>query len=271
MDPQQNEDDEANERDIRNFLNVKPSDNFTEQMCAVKNWMSRFSHENNISFDLLFINNFPTLLYDEFSRISNGETDVENYQDKKILLFEVFTFIFRNKNAKFDDPKAQSFVRFFLTFIKTHDRASNIPIDDLIDSINVCISNDRYAAMFIEENGMLNFYIYFGLNSTYLKIEFRKMCSNVHKICCIKKSRLNLDKLTFCIDEFQNNLVKTKDNECLHIFLSFLNMIHHIKLLFKLEYDADKIYEITEIPFLTYCHNKAYIMFKPILILLKNY
>ncbi|KII65527.1 hypothetical protein RF11_10730 [Thelohanellus kitauei] len=264
MNPAKINDDQANEIPFQNYLNVKPSDSFTAQMCAVKNWISTFRHQNDIYLDLLFIVKFPTLLYDEFNRISNGESDVENYQEKKILLFEVFTFIFRYKNIDIcEDPRVKQFVVCFLVFIKTHDPVSITFLNDLVDSINVCLSYEPFQVMFIEENGMFHFYYYFSFNSKIKDIMFEEMYKNAYKHVQIESYPLNFDKITNCIDEFMTDLSKTQDITCIYIFSELINILHGYKLLSEFTFDVLKLYEITKIQFYNNINNMDNIMFKP--------
>ncbi|KII65354.1 hypothetical protein RF11_15325 [Thelohanellus kitauei] len=239
------------------------SDNLTTQTIGVKYMMFEFWHQRNLKADLVFIQHFPKLLYEEFNRISKGQADVENCQSKKHLLFEIFTFVFRNKHMElFKNPKFKSLVVFFLIFIKTHDRVSIIFLETLIDSINRCVSYEPYNVMFIEENAMFNFYYYFSLDLRKTYDPFLDMCRKVYNDDLREITKFNDVKLTTSMKIIMSKFVETRDTECITLFFMFLKIINRLKLLCKVEFNACHLFEITKFIFLRDYHQMNY-MFRP--------
>ncbi|KII73491.1 hypothetical protein RF11_13757 [Thelohanellus kitauei] len=94
--------------------------NIYYQMEAIRCAIYYFLPQCHIRADLIFIQHFSHDVYKELQRMSEGDTNVERYQDKKMLFFDIFTFIFRNHHLV-SNLKAISFLQMFLKFIKTRD------------------------------------------------------------------------------------------------------------------------------------------------------
>ncbi|KII67465.1 hypothetical protein RF11_07457 [Thelohanellus kitauei] len=113
--------------------------------------------------------------------MSEDRTNVDNYDEMVFLLFNIFIFIYRNHNCV-GDPKTRSFVNIFLKLIKNRDKHEAFPIEELLDSINICLSYDVNKVLFINENGIPNLYIYFDISSTKTSVQFWKICHKVYKL-----------------------------------------------------------------------------------------
>ncbi|KII63117.1 hypothetical protein RF11_01867 [Thelohanellus kitauei] len=121
------------------------------QIKAVKAMMSQFSDQSDFEGDNLFIERFPEDLLEEFNNMSKGEKNINRYRKKKILLFDIFTFIFRNTNV-LRDPKTRKFILIFLNFIKTREYIRRYNPTSLIGSVMICVSHEPNKILFINEN-----------------------------------------------------------------------------------------------------------------------
>ncbi|KII63360.1 hypothetical protein RF11_05946 [Thelohanellus kitauei] len=150
MEDQQKDECPADQIALDYYIKIIPTDSFSRQMNEVKSFMSYISKKNDLNLDSLFIEKFPTFIFEEFKRIKNGETDIQNYQEKKHLLFEVFTFIFREKNALLELPKLQNFLRQLICaltdeeYIKKIQENQKLEFYDDIKSHNHSIINRKF-------------------------------------------------------------------------------------------------------------------------------
>ncbi|KII63632.1 hypothetical protein RF11_10723 [Thelohanellus kitauei] len=105
---------------MENYISDTQSSDVGLQMNAIKNFISLFSHQDDYTADHLFITKFPNNLFEECQRMSEGQTNVYKYKEKKILFFDVLTYIFRNR-FMIMNTKAHSFAAFFIGLIKIRD------------------------------------------------------------------------------------------------------------------------------------------------------
>ncbi|KII66388.1 hypothetical protein RF11_15394 [Thelohanellus kitauei] len=201
-------------------MNLDSNDNGRANEQALQNYhQDTQSYDSFIQFDLIFLKDFPIFLSEEFERIITINSPVENHQDMKFLLLEVFTFIFRNPWGNiFKEKKSETFVIFLLKFIQTYDRLKFDMVNDLIDSINVCISHEPYRMMFIEENATFHFYYYFGLESKTTEEKFWDMCENVYHGNEDTLSQLNVLKLNKSINDIMTKFAETKNDDCVKLY-----------------------------------------------------
>ncbi|KII74109.1 hypothetical protein RF11_08487 [Thelohanellus kitauei] len=120
-------------------------------------------------------------LLDEFKRMSEAKPSEQGYQMNKRLFFDVFSFIY-DTTFLIDDTKAISFVEIFLKFIKSKDPHPLCDQYKLIDCIHNCIENKNNAVVFINENGMFNFFTYFKEKNAGSSLRFLKLCQTVYRI-----------------------------------------------------------------------------------------
>ncbi|KII68846.1 hypothetical protein RF11_03051 [Thelohanellus kitauei] len=145
---------EDNHRVCFEYIGSTYMGNTFTQMEAVRKFISQFFPQSLSETDYLFINHFPMELYGEFFWMSEGGTRIHLYEEKKILIFDVFTFIFRNASLV-TNRKAKSFIVLILKLIKICDGIPDFDPNPLLESIINCIIYDPNKVMFINENAMI--------------------------------------------------------------------------------------------------------------------
>ncbi|KII74507.1 hypothetical protein RF11_10583 [Thelohanellus kitauei] len=215
------------------------------QIEAIKNVMCFFSSLSFANADIIFIQHFPTDVYGEFEKMSEGETNVDHYQQKKILFFNVFNFIFRNGNLS-SNSRAKSFIKLFLKFIKIRKENEFHDPKKVIVSIQFCIIHEPNKVPFINENGMLNFlYYFYDLKAKSTKL-FWEICKSIYKLNVSHRSSLIPLKLTESVSQIMSKFFYKKDCKCLRILNIVLLMLCRLKLLNEIELDFDNFYNVTD-------------------------
>ncbi|KII62687.1 hypothetical protein RF11_16461 [Thelohanellus kitauei] len=228
------------------YIRDSQSTSIQIQMEAIKNAIRFFSHQSNLSIDCKFIENFPKNIYEEFERMSEGETDIAGCQEKKILFFDVFTFIFRNRNLV-SDFRAQPFIHLLLKYIKIRNGNKFYSPILLIESIKYCTLHETNKVYFINENGMFNFYYnsyYVMANSTNV---FWKIFESIYNLNKSHRSSLIHVKLTDSVSQIITQFSVKKELKCLGMLIIVLMMVRRLKLLNLIELDFDGFYTITEL------------------------
>ncbi|KII63729.1 hypothetical protein RF11_08721 [Thelohanellus kitauei] len=101
--------------------------------------------------------------------------------------------------------KAQGFFVLFLKLIKSSDILVSFDLDQLIDSIQKCISYEPNKVLFINENGMYNFYNYCRNHMTNITSKFWNLCIKIFEEVYVERSSLCPVKLTENVKEIMNN------------------------------------------------------------------
>ncbi|KII64810.1 hypothetical protein RF11_09772 [Thelohanellus kitauei] len=230
-------------RAIDEYLMKSVMNHLSIQMDAVKNVISHFWNQIDQEFDNIFIQNFPKELFDELDYISVSAAKDEIDLQKKVLFFEIFIFIFRNKDL-IHDPRTRSFVELFLKFIKIRDPNLKICLNSLIQSIKNCIISLENKILFINENGMFHFYLYFLADLRSYDNLFWKMCGDIYCIPMDQRHRVCLAKHKIYIREIMSKIGITADIYS-QILTMILKMISHLKLIHDIEFDVSAFYDIT--------------------------
>ncbi|KII69756.1 hypothetical protein RF11_16301 [Thelohanellus kitauei] len=123
---------------IKDYKNNSKSSSLHIQIEAIKTAIRIFSPHYKIDADTAFIKHFPTNVHKEFKRMVNSTTIVNEYNEMKILFFDVFIFLFRN-NLLIDHIKAKPFIELFLQFIKIKNDKEVYDAKNLLNSIQQCI------------------------------------------------------------------------------------------------------------------------------------
>ncbi|KII65280.1 hypothetical protein RF11_02700 [Thelohanellus kitauei] len=243
---------QQNQRACEDYIRNTHSNDSSTQMEEVRHFISHFVTQNDPEVDLLFIQFFPIELYGEFFYMSEGQTNIDRYQEKIILFFDVFTFIYRNPNLV-TDSKAKCFILRFLKLIQTCDPITDYNLDTLITSISVCVSYDPNKVMFINENGMFNIYNYFKISGTTLVNEFGVMCHQIYNLDRTHFSSLIPAKLTKSVNQIM--AVSTSDQkEFQGLMITVLGMLSRLKLLDDVEFDVTQLFDISISVFINSMH-----------------
>ncbi|KII68067.1 hypothetical protein RF11_04235 [Thelohanellus kitauei] len=237
------------------YIRNSKSPNLSTQMETVKKFISLDWTQDNLNVRQIFIRSFPGYLHEEFREMSKGRNNPEFHQEIRILFFETFKFIFRNKSL-LNDGMSQSFVVFFLDLIKTVDPDLIFDPKALINSIEICVSYEPNKALFINENGVWNMYNYFKVKENDLFVEFFRICQEVYDPDDGIISSLSMVKISDHVNRMMSKSNIREDRDCgLHITMVFM-MFERLKLFYELDLDLRQLYVITEFMLMGYIDGK---------------
>ncbi|KII61983.1 hypothetical protein RF11_14140 [Thelohanellus kitauei] len=257
-----NIDSEANKQAVEQYMASTQSHNLVVQMEGVRNFKSHLTHQFYSEDHRLLIQHFPNSLYDELQMVSEVGLSAKGYHELKVLFFEVFTFIFRYTKLV-THPKSTPFLELFLKFIKISDPVFSLNLHQLIDLIHQCISYEPNKILFINENGMYNFYCYFQYSKTNVSERFRKMCTRICDLDHTKSSGLCPLKQSGNINQIMNKYLSTKDEEIAWLLFTIFRMLYHLKLLDGIEFNISQFYLITHSIFLIEINRMNYLRVFP--------
>ncbi|KII61926.1 hypothetical protein RF11_07534 [Thelohanellus kitauei] len=213
-------------------------------MKSVRSFINHFSQEYRPEYKRVFLKHFPKAIFHEFILVIEIGTNVHAYQEKKMLFFDIFNFIFRDHYmlvSKNNEP----FIKILIKFIKNRDLIMDPNPDILMDSINRCAFFDENKVFYIEGNAMLYFYNYFRISGSDLEDKFWDMCENIYDF----KNRHNMSELSSVkVLESLNEIMITfgpNRDYCARILLLVLKMICNLRLLDEIRFDINKLYDIT--------------------------
>ncbi|KII65122.1 hypothetical protein RF11_07472 [Thelohanellus kitauei] len=233
-----------NEKALQDFFSKIQFGNMSMKMQAVRKLIHHFRLQDDPEVDFIFVHDFPNELFEEFQSIKTEGSGVKGYHEKKILFFDVFTFIFRSRNLLMD-IKTQPYIYLFLEFIKNYDDGSVYNANDLINSIMVCVSYPPNKVLFIHENCMVHFYSYFNISLVNLIGGFWKMCEHIYNLDYMKNAPLCSVKLSNCLVETIETFNKTKDERFSRLLLIIFKMLHRHRLIELVQFDVLELYWIT--------------------------
>ncbi|KII74918.1 hypothetical protein RF11_07430 [Thelohanellus kitauei] len=236
---------EADQTAIDRYTNIDPLSDVSIQMEAVRRFISWFKNKNNPKVDGIFIDRFPKKLYKEFVRIKDDGNTVEGYSEKRILFFDVFTYIFRNDHMIWES-EAQPFINLFLRLIQTRDDISAYNPESLMSSIIICVLNPSNKVSFIKYNCMYHFYHNLIKESTILTNEFWKMCAEVYELDISHTSLYFRKKITYCLDQIMTTFLTTRNDDMTSLLFMVLEMLHLLKLLVHIRFDLNSFFSITD-------------------------
>ncbi|KII74950.1 hypothetical protein RF11_01252 [Thelohanellus kitauei] len=231
---------------LDSYINHSQCTSIEIQMEAIKNAIWILWHQYNLKADREFIENFPNEVYEEFQNMSDGETNVYLYQEKKILFFDVFTFIFRNNNL-LSDSKAKSFIELFLKFIKTRNDSVVYNSIQLIQSLEFCIKHESNKVLFINENGMFNIYYYLYDVMVRLRKRFWALCESIYDLNMSHRSSLIPAKLSESLSQIMSKFCTEQEIKCMRLLIIVLYMLRRFKLLNEIEIDSNQFYNTTDL------------------------
>ncbi|KII64504.1 hypothetical protein RF11_12615 [Thelohanellus kitauei] len=235
-------DTQDNQTVIQDYIMNTQACDFQTQMQVVQNFISHFYNQNLPEADRIFVHHFPNKLYEEFVWMSRDGKGIDSCQEK-ILLFDIFTFIFRNANLLMDS-ESQPFIEFFLKFIESRDISGYNP-DALIYSIMICVSYYPNKVKFIEENGMFNFYFNFIKINGNLAHKFWIMCEDIYELDRDRNTKLSVTKLNKCQRQIMTTSVPKTDEECARLLFTVFKMFKRQRLLNVISFDVNRFYAIT--------------------------
>ncbi|KII67017.1 hypothetical protein RF11_07556 [Thelohanellus kitauei] len=210
-------------------------------MKAVRKFISHFTPLSDTESDRLFIKNFPMELYGELYWMSEGGRNIDRYQEKKILILDIFTFIYRNSHL-ITNRKAQSFIVLVLKFINICSGIEDYDPNPLLDSISNCITHDPNKVLFINENGMCNFFDNFIIKNTESIERFRTMCQSLYQLDRGNNTLLIPKKLTKGLKDIYAKCYTPWHLEYEQLYLNILRMISRFGLLDDIEFNANLLY-----------------------------
>ncbi|KII69278.1 hypothetical protein RF11_04458 [Thelohanellus kitauei] len=227
---------------LDDYRRLSDFQDISRQIRTVNKFISLFSSTDNLGVDEMFIEYFPKDLLLEFNMMIVGGMDDISITRIEILLFDVFTFIFRNRNLV-TNSYAQSFIKIFLRYIKNKDRKSTVYSKRLVNSVIHCVSHEQNKVIFIDENGLLSFY--FVIPAIKFSKKFWKLCKQVYNLDREYVSSLSRSKLRDNINQIINNYCPTSEEYRMLVFAIF-RMLHRFRLLDEVEFIVDQLYDMTE-------------------------
>ncbi|KII64732.1 hypothetical protein RF11_05403 [Thelohanellus kitauei] len=239
-----NVDYEINKQAIHLYIKRGSSQNLQTVEQAVRTFISHFSSQPFSNHLFVFIIHFPKKLHDEFKMASEVTQSGTRDHQQTILFFEVFTFIFKYQQMA-SHSRAVPFVELFLNFIKTYDNAWSLDVHALFNSIQNCVTHDTNKLLFINENGMYNFYCYFQVPGINICAVFRILCQRICEIFkdnCCGISPIQISQYT---DLIMNKFSDTKRKDISWMLLTFLKMIHRLGLFDQIDLNVPKFYTFT--------------------------
>ncbi|KII62021.1 hypothetical protein RF11_14339 [Thelohanellus kitauei] len=241
MDRRENALDIFEKKFLMDYIQAVLSVDINIQINVVKDFMLRFALNDNSYVDNIFIRHFPMELLFKIHSTVLGLTDIHNKTDMEILLFNIFTFIYRNRNL-LTDSTAHGIIIIIVEYIKNIGRLSFLYPKGLMDSIINCVSNENNKILFISENAVLNFY--FAFMPIKFSHKFWKVCETVYNIdsnCIVSFSH---DKLQDKTDEIMNRCYTTSE-ECAVLLFEYFQMLYRFGWLNVVEFSIDKLYVMT--------------------------
>ncbi|KII75003.1 hypothetical protein RF11_07463 [Thelohanellus kitauei] len=172
--------------------------------------------------------------------MSEYRANVNRSQEKKVLFFKIYIFIFRDLKLLTDD-RTQPFIELLLKYIRTPDPKLDYNSDALIDSINICVSYEPNKIMFINENGMFYFYNYFIKLMNKSVSKFVTTYKSIYNIDESLVSFLNRKKLNLCVIQIMKQLCETGDDECAKLLLTVFKMLHRLGIFDEMKFYCDKL------------------------------
>ncbi|KII74913.1 hypothetical protein RF11_07425 [Thelohanellus kitauei] len=226
-------------------------------MQAVRSFISWFKNENIAEVDAIFIDYFPKNLSNEFVRIKDYGNTVEDYSEKKLLLIDVFTFIFRNHHLLWE-CETQPFVDIFLKLIPNQDDMSAYNPDSLMNSIIICALNASNKVSFIKYNCMFHFYHNFIKENHILAHKFWDMCEEVYEPDISHTSFYFCEKITNCLDPIMTTFLTTGNHDMTRLLFIVVDMLYDQKLIDKIRFDLESFYSITDTLIQNYIDHEEY-------------
>ncbi|KII63525.1 hypothetical protein RF11_08055 [Thelohanellus kitauei] len=237
-------DTKSNQIALEEYSNNSAVKDLPTQMLAVMNFISHFWHQNDKKADKLFVENFPKDLYNQFLKIKQDKTIIDEYHEMKISLFDAFSFIFRNHNMLLES-ETQKFIDLFLGFIEKREDISSYDAHALIDSVIICVSHKPNRIKFIEENCMFNLFYTFIKGTDNLADKFWIMCEDIYRANLGKCDTLCISKLNKCAKAIMTTFWMTADEESARLLLMLFTMLYHQKLFDITKFEVSKFYSIT--------------------------
>ncbi|KII74915.1 hypothetical protein RF11_07427 [Thelohanellus kitauei] len=248
---------EANKRAVERYTSIDPLSDVKIQMQAVRSFISWFKNENIAEVDAIFIDYFPKNLSNEFVRIKDYGNTVEDYSEKKLLLIDVFTFIFRNHHLLWE-CETQPFVDIFLKLIPNQDDMSAYNPDSLMNSIIICALNASNKVSFIKYNCMFHFYHNFIKENHILAHKFWDMCEEVYEPDISHTSFYFCEKITNCLDPIMTTFLTTGNHDMTRLLFIVVDMLYDQKLIDKIRFDLESFYSITDTLIQNYIDHEEY-------------
>ncbi|KII63631.1 hypothetical protein RF11_10722 [Thelohanellus kitauei] len=235
----------ANKKAIKRYNSGTQSDDVLIQIQAIRKFMSHFLNQEDSATDEVFIANFPNQLYEDFNAMSKGQKKLDRYHEKQTLLFDMFTYIFRNHNLLLNF-KAQSFAKLFLGFMRYQDPDIIYDPSKIMDSINNFISQDPNKIVLINENGMFHFLCNFHLENGDLKQRFWSMCKNIYELNHQYKEYFSSVKLAECVNQIMNKYFSYGEEDVSKFLIMVLKLVEFVDLLDHIKLDVTMFFRITE-------------------------
>ncbi|KII71334.1 hypothetical protein RF11_05244 [Thelohanellus kitauei] len=239
-----NVDNRENQRKLHEYISDTKSRDLSVQMQAVKIFMPHFSPQHNPQADRLFVKYFPDELLDQFHAMLYCKGHVDIFGEKKILFVDVFTFIFRNTNL-LKYRKSESMAMHFLKFICRYANQHEFNLEDILDSIEVCILHKPNHILFIEKNGMLYFYRCFRNKIHEYESKFLEICIKVYKLDNRMNSSLNRLNLNSSLKGIIWEYNQIYDKAIAKLFFIVSVMLHRLGLLDDTQFSIQDLARIT--------------------------
>ncbi|KII61841.1 hypothetical protein RF11_05734 [Thelohanellus kitauei] len=240
----------------KDYIKCSDGNSPSNQMKAVEKLISYYTIHIEQSSDDFMIKHFPNELYEEFRLMSEGGTNVEMFQEKRDLLFNIFKFLFRtyNKNL-FENEKTYNFVVMFLNFIKTQDPISVFDPISFENSIEHCIAHLPNRLLFIHENGLFYMCYYFKDSMQKSSNSFWNLCKNIYNIDMEERSYLLSTKIADCANQTMNKCLSTPELIYKKLLIVFYHMLHRLTFFEEVIIDTTDFFNILKSWFNNYTRN----------------
>ncbi|KII63143.1 hypothetical protein RF11_11628 [Thelohanellus kitauei] len=236
---------EANKQVLEDYFKLSQCSDISTQMYVVRTVISHFTPQYDVEADTLFIQYFPRELYDELERIGENGPHVDEYLEKKTLFFNIFDFIFRNLNM-INEIKAVRYILLLLKFLKPiHHRDGGFDPTRLFQSIENCFINELNTIFFINENSAFDFFNYFKDHLEGLEQRFWNLCRSIYSGSSHIRSYLCIPKLSQSVSTIMAKFYCKDDDDYGRILVTVFMMLRRLSLIDEIEFNVNKLYEIT--------------------------
>ncbi|KII61924.1 hypothetical protein RF11_07532 [Thelohanellus kitauei] len=118
--PVESIEDAVDQMTLSNYARITKEGDVSNMMESVRSVMNRFPYDYKHEYKRFFLRHFPNELFHEFILVIEFGKAVHQYQEKKLLFFDVFNFIFRDYYL-LATALSRPFLQIFIKFIRSRD------------------------------------------------------------------------------------------------------------------------------------------------------
>ncbi|KII69856.1 hypothetical protein RF11_02785 [Thelohanellus kitauei] len=186
-----------------------------------------------------------------FVRMCEAPMDFNTNKTKERLFINVFMFLFRNTNVV-QYEKCQLILGLFLKYIQSYELDDEFKDRQIIDSVNNSVSCEPNKVLFINENGMLCFYKFFGSLKKAYAGEYLKLCDSVCSLDSSQIYALSFENITNGVNKIIWKLDMTRRIVLEKLLFMIFKMLSRLRILNHIEFKFDMFHEITFLEFTSF-------------------